>query len=113
GLVSLLPLLLPFPVFAQAPIVQPGLPGAPVRELSVDEASEIAGSTHTEADVRFMRDMIPHHQQAIEMAALVEGRTNRSEIRDAAERIDASQKDEIEFMRTWLADRSEDLPDAH
>lgn len=113
GVAGIVTLLLPLATFAQAPIIQPGLPGAPVRELSVDEASQIAGSTHTEADVRFMRDMIPHHQQAIDMAALVEARTNRSEIRDAAARIDASQKDEIAFMRDWLTDRGEGLPNPH
>ena len=45
------------------------------------------------------------------MAGLVADRTNRSEIRDVAGRIDVSQQDEIEFMQQWLRDRSEDVPD--
>ena len=84
---------------AQAPIIQPGPPGSPVRDLSADEAARIADTSYSPADVRFMQDMIPHHQQALEMAALVGERTNRQEIVDAAGRIDASQQDEIGFMR--------------
>lgn len=92
-------------------IVQPGAPGEPARELSADQASEIADTSYTAADVRFMQDMIPHHHQALEMAELVADRTNRSEIRDVAGRIDVSQQDEIEFMQQWLRDRGEDVPD--
>jgi uncharacterized protein (DUF305 family) len=51
--------------------------------------------------------MIPHHQQAIDMAALTKDRTNRKELLDAAGRIDSSQKDEIEFMQGWLEERNE------
>jgi uncharacterized protein (DUF305 family) len=56
--------------------------------------------------------MIPHHQQAIDMAALAKDRTNLKELLDAAGRIDASQKDEIEFMQKWLAERNEQAPAA-
>jgi hypothetical protein len=54
-------------------------------------------------DVRYMQDMIHHHQQAVEMAALVKGRTTRQELLDVAERIDASQADEMKFMQTGCA----------
>ena len=52
---------------AQAPIVQPGAPGEPSREITAAEASDLAGIRFTEADVRFMQGMIPHHAQALEM----------------------------------------------
>ena len=80
------------------PIIQPGAPGDSVRELSAEEAVEIADSGHSPADAQFMQDMIPHHHQAIEMAELVADRTNRPELIDVAGRINASQGDEIEFM---------------
>jgi uncharacterized protein (DUF305 family) len=92
---------------AQAPIVNPGAPGAESRSLRADEAIALARTAYTSADVQFLRDMIPHHQQAIDMVALVKDRTNRKELLDAAGRIDASQKDEIEFMQKWLAERDE------
>jgi uncharacterized protein (DUF305 family) len=96
---------------ADTPIVQPGAPGEPVRELTADEAIEIANTSHSPADARFMQDMIPHHHQAIEMAALVADRTNRPELIDVAGRIDASQADEIEFMQQWLRERGEHVPE--
>jgi uncharacterized protein (DUF305 family) len=92
---------------AQAPIVNPGAPGAEPRPLRADEAIALARTAYTQADVQFLRDMIPHHQQAIDMAALAKARTNRKELLDAAGRIDSSQKDEIEFMQEWLEERSE------
>ena len=78
---------------AQAPIVNPGAPGTAPRNLDADEAIALARTAYTSADVQFLRDMIPHHQQALEMAALAKDRTNRKELLDAAGRIEASQED--------------------
>ena len=39
---------------------------------------------HNEADVTFALDMIPHHQQAIEMADLAESRAESQEVKDLA-----------------------------
>jgi uncharacterized protein (DUF305 family) len=99
------------PSLAQVPIIQPGAPGAPARELSADEAIEIADTSYSPADALFMQDMVPHHHQAVEMGALVADRTNRPELIDVAGRIDASQGDEIEFMQQWLRERGERVPD--
>ena len=96
---------------AQAPIVQPGAPGESARELTADEAIDIAVTSYSPDDVRFMQDMIPHHHQAVEMAEFVADRTNRPEVVDAAGRITLSQQDEIEFMGHWLSDRGERVPD--
>ncbi len=94
----------------QAPIIQPGPPGGPARELSAEEAIEIADTSYSPADARFMQDMIPHHHQALEMAELVADRTNRPELIDVAGRINVSQQDEIEFMQQWLRERGERVP---
>ena len=96
---------------AQTPIIQPGAPGEPARELSSDQAIEIAESRYSPDDVRFVHDMIPHHHQALEMAELVADRTNRQEVIDVAGRINASQGDEIEFMQQWLRERGQHVPD--
>lgn len=93
-----------------APIVQPGPPGESARQLSADEAIEIANTSHSPDDTQFMQDMIPHHNQAMQMAELVAERTNRQEIVDVAGRINVSQQDEIEFMQQWLRDRGERVP---
>ena len=94
-------------------IIQPGAPGEPTKTLSADEAATIADTSYSLDDVRFMQDMIPHHQQAVEMAALVAERTNNQSIIDISGRIDASQADEIAFMQDWLASRGEAAPTAH
>jgi uncharacterized protein (DUF305 family) len=96
---------------AQAPIVQPGAPGEPSRQISAEDAVALATIRYSAADVRFMQDMIPHHQQALDMAALVSERTSRNEMIELARRIETTQKDEIAFMRGWLNQRNEPLPD--
>lgn len=85
------------------PIVQPGRPGEPSRTISADEASDLSQVGVTPADVQFMKDMLSHHAQALEMTALLRTRTERDDMRRLAERIDISQSDEIGMMRDWLA----------
>ncbi len=94
----------------QAPIVQPGAPGQASRALDGREASRIADNRYSADDVKFMQDMILHHAQAVEMAALVDSRTNTQAVKDIAGRINASQADEIKFMQDWLTERGEMAP---
>lgn len=96
---------------AQAPIVKPGAPGQASQYIDIDEASELSGIPFTAADVRFIKDMIPHHQQALDMAALVAGRTGKNEMVELAKRIEASQRDEIAFMEEWLSSKGQSVPD--
>ena len=76
---------------AQVPIIKPGAPGRPARELSAEEAIKIADTSYSPADMQFMQDMIPHHHQALLMAALVADRTNRPELIDVAGRINGAR----------------------
>ncbi|NUT49545.1 MAG: DUF305 domain-containing protein [Saccharothrix sp.] len=57
---------------------------------------------HNDADIAFAQGMIPHHQGAIEMAALVQGRTSNAEVLDLASRIEKAQDPEITTMTGWL-----------
>ncbi|MBA3576126.1 MAG: DUF305 domain-containing protein [Sphingomonas sp.] len=93
-----------------APILQPGAPGQPPRALTPQEAVQIANTRFSPDDVRFMQGMMLHHQQAVQMVALVEGRTNRPEVIAAAGRIRASQADEMAFMQGWLRERGQPVP---
>jgi uncharacterized protein (DUF305 family) len=54
------------------------------------------------ADVGFLQAMIPHHQQVIDMARLVTGRTQRPELVKLAARITTRQAAEIRRMQAWL-----------
>jgi uncharacterized protein (DUF305 family) len=92
-----------------SPIIQPGAPGETPRELSAEQAVEIANTSYTPGDAQFMRDMIPHHQQALEMSQLAPNRTNSPEILEIAGRIEAAQRDEVAFMTQWLTSRGEPL----
>jgi len=94
-----------------APIVQPGAPGDASKTITAEEASKIAANSYSKDDVQFIQDMIPHHNQAVQMSALVAERTNRPELVDVAGRIDVSQADEIEFMQQWLRARGEAVPE--
>lgn len=97
---------------ATARIVRPGAPGEATRVVEADDL-EATRLPHTEADIRFMQGMIPHHAQALEMSALVEARTQSQDIRLLAKRIAISQKDEIALMGRWLAQRGADVPGEH
>jgi len=94
-----------------SPIIQPGAPGQPVRELTAEEAIQIAVTSYSADDVLFMQDMIPHHHQALEMSELAPDRTNSTGVLEAARRIEVSQQDEIGFMQQWLSDRGQQVPD--
>jgi uncharacterized protein (DUF305 family) len=95
------------------PIVQPGAPGEQGRVISARQAADLSQLRYTVADVRFMRGMIGHHLQALDMTALLATRTAHEGLRLLAKRIDISQADEIQMMRNWLKARGEPLPDPH
>ena len=103
----------PDPPDAEAPVVQLGAPGESNRTLSPDEIDELEEPGHTEADVAFVQNMIPHHQQALEMTAMVDAQTASKQLPQLAERIEVSQTDEIAQLENWLAERGETLPGGH
>lgn len=93
--------------------VQPGAPGEASRVLERSDVAEISALEHNEADIRFMRGMITHHAQAIEMVALIAERSGHEGLRLLGRRIDISQRDEIGLMERWLEKRGEPTPANH
>lgn len=60
------------------------------------------GGKANEADIAFATQMIPHHEQAIAMAALVPSRAENPKVRALAEQIEQAQDPEIKTMTGWL-----------
>lgn len=63
------------------------------------ESSPNAASA--EFDVQFLDTMIVHHAGAIEMAEMVSGKTQNTELKKFAAKIIADQKREIAQMKAW------------
>ncbi|MDX1624416.1 MAG: DUF305 domain-containing protein, partial [Gemmatimonadota bacterium] len=61
-------------------------------------------------DVAFMRGMIHHHAQAVQMARMAPTNDASPRLRTLAARILVSQRDEIALMQEWLRDRGEPAP---
>jgi uncharacterized protein (DUF305 family) len=72
-----------------------------------------AAPLYTQDDLLFLTHMIMHHEQALEMAALVPSRSHREEFVRFARYVDAAQRVEIDQMKSLLSmatDRGIPLP---
>lgn len=73
--------------------------------LSTASAPSTAASAFNDADVTFAQSMIPHHEQAIEMAemALDPSSGAGADVTALAKQIQAAQDPEIAQMKQWLS----------
>ena len=80
---------------------------APVLLLSAgcggSGASE-SGAAYNDADVTFVTGMLPHHEQAVEMADMVADRDVSPALERLAQGIEDAQQPEIEQMQGLLSD---------
>lgn len=92
------------------PVLMPGAPGEPAQtatpgqELPAPETGPLGG------DLEFVNGMIPHHRQALEMAALAPERASDEKVKSIAERIALGQEPEIAVMSQWLDNWGESVP---
>lgn len=65
-------------------------------------AGSPAAGAFNDADVAFAQAMIPHHQQALEMARLSDGRAEDAGVKKIVADVEKAQDPEIQTMRSWL-----------
>lgn len=106
---SLAPLLIVAALAACAPATRVATGPTPMSGADRVRADSVR-LPYTEADVRFMTDMIGHHAQAILISRWVPSHTEDAELRTLAGRIINAQTDDIALMRRWLAERGKPVP---
>ena len=72
----------------------------------------VASAEFNDADVMFAQLMYPHHAQAVEMAAMAEGRTDNPEVLALASAIEAAQQPEMDQLTAWLTEWGQPAPSA-
>jgi uncharacterized protein (DUF305 family) len=81
--------------------------GSPNNEHSAHSSSATAApsevATHNADDVTFAQGMIPHHEQAVEMAQIAQGNTTNPDVLALANQVLTAQLPEIQIFRAWLA----------
>jgi len=61
-----------------------------------------APADHNDADVTFAQQMVPHHEQAVEMAAPTPRHTANAQVIALADGIRKAQQPEIDQLTAWL-----------
>jgi uncharacterized protein (DUF305 family) len=78
---------------------------------TVAAPTEVA--VHNADDVAFAQGMIPHHQQAVEMAQLAQANTTNPDVVALANQIASAQLPEIQMFKAWLVQWNEPETAAH
>jgi uncharacterized protein (DUF305 family) len=66
-------------------------------------AADSAGQAeHNDQDITFAQGMIPHHQQAVDMAAMATEKATNAQVKDLASRIEGAQDPEIQQLTGML-----------
>ncbi|MEV0567300.1 DUF305 domain-containing protein [Dactylosporangium sp. NPDC050588] len=73
-------------------------------------ASPTVSVAFNATDVQFATDMIPHHQQAVDMADLAATHASSPDVKALAAKIRKAQDPEIATMSAWLRSWGEPVP---
>ena len=76
--------------------------GSPSHGAAPSATDQSAGQTHNANDIAFARSMIPHHEQAIDMAQMVPTNTKSQGMVALANHITNSEAPEIQAFRVFL-----------
>ena len=86
--------------------------GGPASSAAAPAASQgpPAAGPHNAQDVTFVKDMLPHHTQAVEMADMALNRDTTPEVKALAMQIRGAQAPEISSMAGWLVGWGQEVP---
>ncbi|MQY15824.1 hypothetical protein SRB5_60150 [Streptomyces sp. RB5] len=95
--------------------------GGDDRAAATDDSPSVAATAtvgkkakpgkHNDADIAFAQAMIPHHRQAVRMAALAADHAQSAEVKALAAEIQKAQGPEIETMSGWLTAWGVEVPE--
>lgn len=89
-------------------VIQGGAPGQPNQTLTaIPEMPDLV----VEQDYTFVRHMLQHHAQAVQMTGWVPQRAEREDLQLFAERMSISQDEEIDMMQNWLREQGQPVLD--
>lgn len=71
-------------------------------EISISASQSAIPQGVNAADIEFLEGMYPHHAQALDMAKMVDGRTDNAELIALAAQIEAAQGPEMQQMSEML-----------
>lgn len=103
-------------IAALSACVPPSSSATSLAQMGPDAAKERARADslrypYTEADIDFMKEMIHHHAQAIQISRWAPSHSASPAVIRLTERIINAQQDEITLMQTWLRDRNQEPPE--
>jgi uncharacterized protein (DUF305 family) len=86
------------------------MPGAMIGTMMAEDgvmqsmmSGEVLDDPAQPFELRFLDQMVPHHQMAVHSAQMMIAGSERPELRDLAQRIISAQQTEIEQMGQWRA----------
>ena len=75
-----------------------------MESMMIDMTARMLGKKGDALDKIFLEDMIVHHQGAVDMAIIIKENTERPELKAFAQEIIDVQDQEINMMKSWLAE---------
>ncbi|GII28670.1 DUF305 domain-containing protein [Planotetraspora mira] len=80
------------------------------QDAAAAPAADKGKAGHNDADVRFSQEMIPHHWQTIQIAALASERGSDSYVKTLAKEITEHEAADIRVMSGWLRSWQVEVP---
>ncbi len=97
-------MLAPFILGACGTAKEPAAPAAGTTVAAEAVAQIKAGDEHNDTDVMFLQMLAYHQEQGLRMTTTAIKRAKNPQLATLAQAIQATEKDELAMMRTWLED---------